>query len=167
MPSPQPSIAPTTTPSSSPSLLPPPCAQDITVLKTNGLTEVDLGKAVRILNQDTSTVTVRLYQAWTAADAVDSIFYNYRENVFSDRCGEANTVHGGTHYEDITIHCYETKPVAELEICVMDNGDALSSNGDAAIPYQCCNTEVPDDSTIVCYHLLVNCKTVCVDAAVQ
>jgi len=149
-------------------MAPPACPQDVTLVKTFGHTEVDPGKAVRIISQNTSTVTVRLFQIWTSvgeADSkVDSIVYNYRHNAFMNKCDEATSVVGGGDYQDITIHCYHHKPIAELDICVADNGGALHSNKDnAEIPNQCCQPGLPDNTPVVCYKVLVNCDTACVD----
>ena len=125
---------------------------------------MELGDAVRILDQNTTTVKVRLYQAWTSHDEVDNIFYTYRESAFKETCHEAEDVSGSTHYQDITIRCYEQQPVALLGICVADNDGALVPGQDNAQIPQCCHSTLPASVPVVCYKIIVRCDSLCVEA---
>ena len=150
--------------SNSPTLLPPSCPEDVTIINTDGITEIDAGQAVRILEQDTTSVTVRLYQGWTSSSStVDRIYYSYRHSSFSQKCHVANDVIGSVDYEDITIQCYHTKAFALLEICVVDSGGALDPAGDNAEIAQCCYPDSPEETPAACYRFVVTCDSVCAD----
>jgi len=164
-----PTIRPTAPPSAVPTEYPDPpppvptqCPDDLTLAKITGVTmPPELGDAVQILSQDTSTVTVRLLNAWSTDEPIDSIFYYYHIDHLHDTCVEETDVPGGDDYADITLACYNYAAFAELDICVVD-GEALSEGDDAEVP-TCCHPgeiEVP----VVCYKILVQCDTVCVDA---
>jgi hypothetical protein len=164
-----PSLNPTTlSPTTSPSIPPPACPEDVTIIKTDGITKIDAGQAVRILEQDTTFVTVRLYQGWTSSSStdnmVDRIYYTYKHSTFGQKCHEAEDVGGLAAYEDITILCYKTKAFAQLDICVADNGGALDPEGDNAEIPNCCYPDLPDGTPVVCYKFIVNCDSVCADA---
>jgi hypothetical protein len=102
-----PSSDPTTlSPTTSPSIPPPTCPEDVTIINTDGITKIDTGQAVRILEQDTTSVTVRLYQGWTSASSteniVDRIYYTYKHSNFGQKCHAAEGIGGSAAYEDIT-----------------------------------------------------------------
>jgi hypothetical protein len=160
----------TPSPTLSPSIPPPPCPEDVTIIHMDGITTVDAGEAVRILEQDTTSVTVRLYQGWTSASStenvVDRIYYNYKPSTFNQKCHVAEDVAGLVAYDDITIQCYQSKALAELDICVADNGGALDPEGDDAEISKCCNPDVIDGTPVVCYKFVISCDSVCADDVV-
>jgi len=150
------------------------CPADVTVLKKDGVTEVDPARAVRIMDQNKSTVRVRLFNAWTnsssPADFVDSIFYNYQHSVFDEKCYEKQAVRGGADYDDVTIRCLSSAPIARIEICVADGTDGtetfLDRERDAAVPPKCCHSDLPEGTPTVCYDIVVRCETACVPGGV-
>jgi hypothetical protein len=157
---------PSETPSAEPTALPvpPQCPDDLSLAKITGVTmPSELGDAVLIVSQDTSTVTVRLVNAWTSDDTVDSIFYSYQVDPLHDTCVEETDVPGGDDYADIVLSCYNHASFALLDICVADNGGALVDGDDAEVP-KCCHPELPPETPVVCYTIVVECETVCVDA---
>jgi len=146
-----------------PSLPPAPCPEDVVLIKTVGTTPIELHQAVQVLRQDTSTVTVRLYNSWTSsADVVQSIFYQYKNN-YNNKCYEVQDVVGGDTYEDVTIQCMVSKPYAELEIWIEDDV-LLSVGGDNAEIPKCCKQPDATSSPAVKYTMVIQCETVCVEA---
>jgi len=143
--------------------VPPQCPEDLTLAKITGVTmPEELGDAVQVLSQDTSTVNVRLLNAWSTDEVVDSIFYYYHTDHLHDTCVEETDVPPGDDYADITLSCYTHASFAELDICVVDGNGALSEGDTAEVP-QCCHPgeiEVP----VVCYKILVQCESICVDS---
>ena len=148
------------------------------------MTGVDLAHAVRILEQNTGTVTVRLTNAWTpwssssSGTADNSIFYSYQHSVFDEKCYQKDAVRGGEDYDDITIRCLSHTPIAKLGICVADHSNDRNNNnnddggtdtepfldrdgGDTARPPRCCHADLPDGTPTVCYTVLVRCETSC------
>jgi len=156
--------AATATPTAKPTLPDNPCPSDIELVKIEGNYPVDVQESVKIVEQNTDTVTVRLVNAFTSPeDTIDSIFYQYKEDEFNDKCYEAQDVSGGSAYEDITIQCLHATPVARLMICVADTGkNPLSSEDDAEVP-QCCHPDLPEEADVVCYHMVVHCESTCVE----
>jgi len=161
---PTPSRPPQTT-APTPSI-PGDCPQDIVVIDTDGVTEFPKRGAVKIISQDTSTVTVELYNAWTSEqEVIDSIFYNYRINQFDEKCYEKEFLIGNENYDTITIQCLHMEPYAKLDICVADGcTNSLSSEDNAEIPKCCHDDELPPDTQVVCYKLVIQCKTLCPEA---
>eukprot|EP00537_Pseudo-nitzschia_pungens_P013068 CAMPEP_0172382970 /NCGR_PEP_ID=MMETSP1061-20121228/898_1 /TAXON_ID=37318 /ORGANISM="Pseudo-nitzschia pungens, Strain cf. pungens" /LENGTH=488 /DNA_ID=CAMNT_0013111051 /DNA_START=352 /DNA_END=1818 /DNA_ORIENTATION=- len=137
------------------------CAGDIKVIKTHGVTgfpSTDDKHGVRILSQDTSTVTVGLDQQWVE-DTIDHIFFSYKPSLFDNKCYQQQNVAGGATYKDpLTITCNVLTPLAYLEICVADT----SVEGNATIP-KCCQSQVAPETPKVCYHLEIKCVTGCSD----
>jgi len=130
-------------------------------LKIVGDTEIPIAGAVRILDQNSNEVTVRLYNAWTdQQDAVSSIFYQYKIGDYSEKCYEDQNVCGNKSYADITIQCFHHKPYATLDIWVADG----SVKGNATIP-NCCKPDIPEGTPSVFYKLLVACETKCSTAS--
>jgi len=164
------SITTTLPPDMSPPLPPPSCPEDVKLLRTDGITEIDLGQAVRIVDmaEDKSTVTVRLNQAWTSG-TVDHIFYEYQARPFHSDCTEQTDVPGGTVYtpEDVTIQCMETKPIADLRICVADAGGFLDPQNDGATVPKCCHPDFDPNVPVVCYNILVRCESQCPDTVAR
>jgi len=143
----------------------PDCPEDIVLLNVDGVTEIPVDGAVSIISQDTTSVTVALFNAWTSEqDAIDNIFYQYRVNDFDDQCYEQQDVNGGDNYAEITITCLQTEPYARLDICVVDNDGALQTGDDAEVP-QCCEPDLEPETPVVCYQLAVWCETQCAETA--
>lgn len=163
-----PSSSPTTGPDFSPPL--PYCAEDLKLLQTNGITEIELDSAIQIVKQDTNSVTVRLQQSWTpsAEDKLDHIFYQYEEGLWKSDCKEKTDVPGGEVYspEDITIQCMHNKPIARMTICVADSGGGfLDPVHDTATVPKCCHPEFDSDVVpTVCYKVAIECSSQCIDA---
>jgi hypothetical protein len=152
----------TESPTDSTSLPLPACPADVSLYSIDGSTEIDLEQAVHILSQDTTTVTVRLYQSWTSVDDVNSIYYTYRQTSFLESCFGAENVGPMTAYQDITMSCYHNQPVALLQICVADNDGALNNIGDTAEVPTCCGS-VCSGCPAVCYKIIVWCDSLCDD----
>jgi len=123
--------------------------------------------AVEIVSQDTNTVTVRLNQEWTTSlDKSVAIFYEYKENMFTNKCHTAPHALGRDTYDEITITCNVMSPIAYLHICVADDqrNDIVVAGDDATIP-KCCHSKdiVPENSPTVCYNLEILCAPECTD----
>jgi len=132
------------------------CPNGIQVLKEHGATPFPSKPAVKIIKQDTSTVTVKLYQEWST-EAVSSIFYEYMPDNFSSKCYEEQDVGCGKSVDEITIACAHLSPVAHLNVCVVDDG--LSDEDNATVP-KCCHEDpkiVPPEKPTVCYTLEISC----------
>jgi len=138
------------------------CPDDLTLAHIEGVTMLpELGDAVKILSQDTSTVTVRLQNAWTSGDdTVGSIFYNYRSSLFAETCAEKQDVRAGQDYADIVLKCYKNAPFALLDIYVADNNGALEDGDNAEVP-NCCHPDLPAETPVVRYKIIVKCDTLC------
>ena len=152
---------------------PPPCPEDISLKHKVGDTEFPVDKAVQIVSQDTSTVTVKLNQAWTTGTAtttnIDHIYAAYKTSLFDQHCYESNNVQAGTTFEEeVTITCNIMSPVASLEICVADDltHEVLTVADNAEVP-KCCYPSFPPDTPVVCYRLEINCVTECIDETQQ
>merc|ERR1711935_1105927 len=100
----------------------------------------------------TSSVTVRLYNAWTSSsDVVQSIFYQYK-NDYNNKCYEVQDVAGGATYEDVTIQCLVSVPYAELEIWIEDGtGNVLDADGDNTLWWSCAKPSVSKPSNDVAF----------------
>ena len=166
-PSISPTLSPTDDPTASPTLPPPSCPEDVQLIHMNGVTEVDLGQAVRIIDQSSDSVTIRLNQAWTssASDTVSHIFYQWEESVWESDCEEVTDVPGGDYYsppEDITLYCQDALSIARIEICVADtDGGIMDPVLDNATVPKCCHPDLEPDVPVVCYHVLVQCESQC------
>ena len=159
-PSLSPSDSPTATPTAAPTYF--DCPADILLSRTDGNYTINLQESIKILEQTKSTVTVRLYNAFTTSDdVIDSIFFKYKEDEWSDKCFESQNVDGGSSYEDITIQCMHTVPAARLLICVADQGFQPLGDKDKATVPACCNSDLEDDDKAVCYYLVVYCESHC------
>jgi len=128
---------------------------------------------VEIVSQDTSTVTVRLNQEWTTSSDSETlaIFYEYKEDIWTNKCHVADGVRGSSKVDEFTVTCNVLSPYAHLHICVADNKaaengkDILSPTGDDATIPRCCNAEdiVPENTATVCYSLEILCEPKCID----
>lgn len=147
----------TESPVTAPTLPPAPCPEDVTIVKTTGVTPLDLDNFIRILEQSTDTVTVRLFNSWKID--LGSIFYNYQKGDYDEKCYEVKNVGIMQDFVDVTIHCYHLKSFATLDICVQD--DTLLDGDNASIP-QCCNA-VDDTTPVACYKVAIACDSVCAE----
>jgi len=145
-------------------LAPSICPGDVKLIRQQGITRFPEDAAVKIISQDISTVTVKLEQAWTSSAIIDSIYYEYKTDLFDSKCYEEVGVDRGVTYATITIQCTVLTPTAYLHICVADDitKDFLQVMDDAIIP-KCCHSTTPEDSPVVCYNLQINCETECVE----
>jgi hypothetical protein len=142
-----------------PPLGPEVCPEDILLLKHDGVTTYPTD-AVRIISQDTTTVTVELQQSFTTS-TIDYMFYQYNINSFDYKCYEENNVEGGDYIE-ITIECTHTSQIGLLEFWVADDieNGVLSENDNATIP-KCCHPDIPEDTPVTKYYIEIKCVTEC------
>jgi hypothetical protein len=148
--------------------VPPICPDDVKLIKQVGITafpEFKKTPAVKIISQDKETVTVKLQQTWMESTMIDSIYYEYKENVFDLKCYEVADVDLNTTYDTITIQCNVMNPTAYLEICVADDitKEFLTSEDDGTVPKCCHSTD--ENIPTVCYSLEINCVTGCAETA--
>jgi hypothetical protein len=150
--------------------LPPTCPDDVKLIKQQGVTPFpeDTASAVRIISQDTSTVTVKLEQAWMSSTVIDYIYYEYKEDAFDLKCYEEVDVDLNTIYDTITIQCNVMDPTAYLEICVADDisKEFLNLEDDGTVP-KCCHSTAPEETPTVCYTLEINCETGCAETVAR
>jgi len=148
---------------------PKECPEDVTLRQMSGRTDFPVDKSVvEIVRQDSTSVTVGLNQQWTGqAQSVNSIFYQYKESIWSDQCYEETNVNGDELFDTVTIACNIMSPYAYLQICVVDD-EVLSEQDNATIP-KCCHSEenVPPNTPTVCYSLEIRCESLCVEEEVQ
>jgi hypothetical protein len=142
------------------------CTSDIKLISTRGVTEfpnID-ASPVQLKLQDTGTVTVALNQVWDSNGSVDSIYYEYKTDVFDTKCYQETDVAIGSTYSEVTIQCGVLVPVAHITICLSDSleKDFLKSEDDATIP-QCCHQGEPEGTPAVCYVLSIECTPGCDD----
>jgi phage portal protein BeeE len=157
------------------------CVEDVTLVSQTGVTDFPfVTDAVKIISQDTSTVTIDLHQAWTTTSAtdasfgatlIDAIYVAYKESVFSQKCLANENVQGdGFLYETLTVQCNMLTPKTHIEICVQDEIVLQPEQDNATIP-KCCHSERGGDEAsnninnapVACYVLEINCETECVD----
>lgn len=148
----------------------PACPEDVTLIHRQGETEIDLGRAVKIVSQDRSTVTVALTQGWDPVvedledEPIDHIFYSYRSDHFNEVCYEEQAIKTDERFATIEIQCSVTKPYALLELCVADNLEHgfLTSEDNATVP-KCCEPSFPPETPTVCYTIEIKCVSECLD----
>jgi hypothetical protein len=151
------------------------CPGDVDLLKQKGgkslMTSAPILDAVKITHQDTSTVTVDLYQVWGRNNApgypVDSFFYHFHKpgkrfwgNV---ECYEETSVpySASEKVETIEIACNAGNSYATLELCVVDDishGSLVPGDSSTTIVPKQCNREVSPTEAAVCYTLEINCQ---------
>jgi len=144
------------------------CPEDVTLIRKVGSTEFPVDNAVKIISQDTKTVTVELKQAWTTSSSIDQIYTSFKDSPYDRHCFETNNVDEGL-YDTVTITCNFFSPKAYLEICVVDDltHAVLSMNDDQATIPKCCQAKVKPETPIVCYSLEINCVTECMEETQQ
>jgi len=147
---------------------PSSCPNDIKLVSTVGATKYqdrsanpDVYPAVKIVSQDTSTVSVNLTQAW-ASSTINNYFYEYNEDTFDTKCYEKVDLQGqGTFIDSITIQCAEAVSYASLRICLQDaTGELLGPDDNATVP-KCCHSDAPKETPTVCYNLEISCVPQC------
>jgi hypothetical protein len=142
-----------------PPLGPEECPEDILLIEHEGVTDYPEG-TVRILSQDTTTVTVALTQAYTKTE-IDYFYYQYKEDSFNNKCYEEDKVPGGNSIE-ITIECMRNSQIALLEFWVADDiSKNVLTDGDNAVIPDCCYPTVPEDTPVTKYFLEIKCVTEC------
>jgi len=140
------------------------CPADMMLVGQRGLTSYPDG-TIRILDQNTTTVTVELVQTFTDTNStIDNIFYQYKTDDFQSECLEEENLIGEGSLE-ITISCTALTKNAFLEFWVADDSTsgALEMMDQAAIP-ECCYPSVSNETSVVKYKVLINCETECPDA---
>jgi len=143
---------------------PPECPEDIKVISHDGVTNLP-DHTVKIVDQNSSTVTVQLVQAYTdSSSAIGSWYYQYQQNSFSNKCYGDNDV-AGEDVKEITIQCYQHNQVALLEFWVTDdiNSGVLTEGDNAVIP-KCCHPTEPEGTPVTKYVLQIRCETMCPEA---
>lgn len=143
------------------------CPEDVLIIAQTGSTDFPMEDAVEIVSQNGTTVTVDLYQAWTAgsdAEKVDYIYTYYRESMFNHHCFNHSNVEEGS-FDTITITCNVFNPKGYVQICVADKEDTVLSAGDDGEVPDCCKPTPSPDSHVVCYTLEINCVSECIDEA--
>ena len=151
------------------------CPGDVNLVKQEGgrslMTSDPILDAVKITHQDTSTVTVDLYQVWGKNNApgypVESFFYHFHKpgkrfwgNV---ECYEKASVpySASEKLETIEISCNAGNSYASLELCVVDeisHGSLVQEDSSTTILPRQCNHEVSPTEAAVCYTLEINCQ---------
>lgn len=146
----------------------PICSDEcVCVAETEGSTEFPLPieDCVQIVSQDTSTVTVDLYQTWTDSN-IENYFFIYQESTYNQTCYVDEGVGPGKIGTKV-LECYELVPKAVLKICIADAlaGGLLNAQDTATLP-KCCepnSEELPSETGVVCYTLEVSCDSTCSD----
>lgn len=139
----------------------PECPEDILLLEHIGVTPYP-DDTIRILSQDTTSVTIALSQSYTKSPAtIDYIFYQYKPDSFDTKCYEEDDMDAGSKIE-IRIDCMRHTPIALLELWVADDvsKDVLTTGDDATIP-ECCHPEVPPNTPTTKYVIEIKCETMC------
>lgn len=150
------------------------CPDDIRLLKQDGNTPFPENyRGIQIIGQEPSAVTVDLGQHWTVpitnaewsdGGGVHSVFYAFKENLFSYKCyEEENAGSDGAVFDRITIACGILSQVAHLEICVADESGTIIDSGDHAVIPKCCHPDIPGEVPTVCYHFEIQCQTQCLN----
>merc|ERR1712183_673691 len=153
------------------------CPDDVKLKNSKGVTPFssDTASAVKVLSQDTSTLTVQLIQSFNIQSFdsnIDQIYFQYKDSLFSKQCYEEMNVGSLKVYaEEVTIQYNIMTPYAYLEICLVDDVSKNfldESEVNAKIP-KCCHhdPDVSSDKSTVCYTLEIRCKTKCADTTVD
>jgi len=154
------------------------CSGDVELLTRDGaksiMTTDPILDAIEITHQDTSTVTMNLYQMWENKPgyALDFFYYYFHEpgkHFWGNaKCYEKTWVpHSPSRRIDaIQIACNRSQPYAELEICLADNVshatlvpsdlDYSSTDDKAVLPKMCQHSTSPTELS-ACYKLKISC----------
>merc|ERR1711977_15301 len=149
------------TPTFLPPLGPNECPEDIELIGQEGVTEY-IENTVKIISQDTTTVTVALQQLYTpSASDIDYLFYQYQTDIFDTKCYEEDKVAGGNSIE-ITIQCRQFSQTAYLEVWMADDiSKGVLTEEDAAVIPKCCHPDVPPKTPVTKYFIDIKCVTEC------
>jgi len=121
--------------------------------------------SVRIVSQDTKTVTVQIVQSFSKkGETIDGLYYQYQYSEYSTKCWDEDGVYKDDTYE-VTIQCRDHSPIAILELWYADDlkKGSLSADDQAEIP-NCCHPAEPEGTPAAHYVLIIKCKTECPDA---
>merc|ERR1711935_855045 len=145
-----------------PEYVPPECPEDIIVLEKVGVTPYP-DDSIRVLSQDTTSVTVELKQSFAKSSStatIDHMYFQYMDSKFDTKCSEETDVDCNSKIE-IKIECMHLKPIALFRLWVADN-NALDSTGDNAIVPECCHPDdVPEGKPTAMYLIEIKCATAC------
>lgn len=134
---------------------PEECPEDLLILKHIGTKEYP-NDAVKIISQDTTTVTVQIDQKFSTEE-VSHFYYQFYENHFDNKCYEEQDWTLEESIE-ITVQCTVNTKIALLELWIAD--PSFSSDNDATIP-KCCHPTVPEDVPVTKYMLEIKCESEC------
>merc|ERR1712224_46392 len=134
------------------------CPEDIFLKRYNNEyvldTHNDSSSMIRIISQDTTSVTVEFTQSYTPpSSSIDHIFYQYKKDNLDTNCNEVSNVTGGTTFE-VTLTCMVTSSFALLEVWIADDIEkgVLTADDNVTIP-QCCHPDDVPKSTPVSKYL--------------
>ena len=150
------------------------CPGDVELLKQRGARASILPDpildAVEIVRQETSNVTVDLYQVWknVGGQPLGSFYYHYfkpgKHFWGNAQCSKETSVKYSPNekLDTIEIACNVNSPYALLEICLVDDtsyGSLLPTfaQGSPTIPKTCKHEASPTD-VVVCYNLEISCQ---------
>jgi len=135
------------------------------LVKQEGSTDYPNG-AVQIISQDTTSVTIELTQTYTdSTSTIDSIYYQFKKNVYSDICLEEKDLLGEESVV-VTIECTRNSKIGLLEFWVADDiTKGVLSEGDNAIIPECCHPTVPEGTPTTKYIIEVKCVSQCPEVA--
>jgi len=144
-----------------PPIGPEECPDDILLVKHIGVTEYS-EDIIRIISQDTSSVTVEVRQTFTDANStIDNLYYQYQQNHFNNKCFEEQDLNG-EDYMEITIQCTVHSQIALLELWVADDiTKGVLSEGDNAVIPDCCHPTIPEETPVTKYMVEIKCVTEC------
>jgi len=122
--------------------------------------------AVRIISHDTTSVTIELTQTYTdSASTIDSIYYQFKKDVYSDICLEEKDLVGEESVV-VTIECTHNSQIGLLEFWVADDiTKGVLSEGDNAIIPQCCHPTIPEGTPTTQYIVEIKCISECPEVA--
>jgi len=140
---------------------PTPCPEDIELVHQSGETSFPLD-SVRIVSQDTTSVTVQIHQTFTGESSpLDGLYYQYRYNLYSEKCYEKTDLEYG-HAVEFTMNCMVGNHIAILEFWAADDARKgfLNATDGTEIP-DCCYPTIPPDTPAIKYVIAVRCVTAC------
>mmetsp|Transcript_59966 Transcript_59966/g.147389 ORF Transcript_59966/g.147389 Transcript_59966/m.147389 type:complete len:804 (+) Transcript_59966:59-2470(+) len=142
------------------------CPEDITVWKTlpNNIDLPSSPSPIKIISQDTTSVTVEISQVWTVqSGTLQDLFISYETGAFHDpKCENYSDVNYNEQTTEIQIQCQAAGTKAILRFYVQDSVvlDGFSeSDGTATVP-KCCHPTNPTQ-TAAEYMVLLSCETKC------
>lgn len=144
-----------------PPIGPAACPEDILLVKHTGVTGF-ADQAVRVVSQDSSTVTVEIVQKYTKpSSSITSWYYQYQVDFFSNKCYGDNDVLG-EQTKTITIQCWDHNKIALLEFWVADDiSNGVLASGDNAVIPDCCHPSEPEGTAVTKFTLEIQCESKC------